>query len=405
MCVCTEKKKKKKKNANNVFPLAVVLLRQKGYTVEHMTKTLPEAELIEKIKGVHVLGIRSATSLPAKVLAAADELLMVGCFCIGTNQVDLAFATSRGIPVFNSPFSNSRSVAELIIGLIVSLSRKLGDTNSKMHQGVWLKTADGCHEVRGKTVGIVGYGHVGSQVSVLSEGMGMKVLFYDVVPKMPLGSATSCDSLDQLLANADFVTLHVPETPTTVNLIGAAQIALMRKGAYLLNYSRGTVVDLEALAAALKSGHLAGAAVDVYPEEPKTRQAAFTSPLMGCPNTILTPHIGGSTEEAQALIGTEVGSKIYQFLSNASSLGAVNFPEVHLERTPNTVRICNTHKNQPGVLTKLNSLWSSMNIASQSLRTFGPIGFVVLDLEAANAKDLKDKIRNLEESFKTRLLE
>jgi D-3-phosphoglycerate dehydrogenase len=369
-----------------------------------MTKTLPEAELIEKIRDVHVIGIRSATTLNETVLKEAKELLMVGCFCIGTNQVDLKYALSRGIPVFNSPFSNSRSVAELIIGLIVALARKLGDVSMKMHNGTWFKSADNCHEVRGKTVGIIGYGHVGSQVSVLAESMGMKVLFYDVVPKMPLGSAVSCHTVDDVLRQADFVTLHVPETDTTKNMIGAAQLASMRKGSYLLNYSRGTVVDLDALAAALKSGHLHGAAVDVYPEEPKTKQAPFVTPLMGCPNTILTPHIGGSTEEAQALIGSEVGVKIHRFLSEACSLGAVNFPEVFLERQPGTYRICNTHVNQPGVLKELNRLCEDFNIVAQSLRTHGPIGFVVMDLDSSMAQELKEQIFNMPTSYKTRLL-
>mmetsp|Transcript_15216 Transcript_15216/g.26154 ORF Transcript_15216/g.26154 Transcript_15216/m.26154 type:complete len:404 (+) Transcript_15216:43-1254(+) len=389
----------------NIHPNAVKTFESAGMEVELLNKTLPAEELKKKMVDVNVLGVRSATEVTKEVIDAAPKLLAIGCFCIGTNQVDLSHAASKGIPVFNSPFSNSRSVAELIISLVIGLSRLMGDHNNRMHKGEWMKTAKNSHEVRGQTIGIVGYGHVGSQVSVLSEAMGMKVIFYDVVPKMPLGSSSSCSSLEELLKTADFVTLHVPELPSTKGLIGEKELALMKKGSYLLNYSRGTVVDLEAAAAALNSGHLAGAAFDVYPGEPRVKQAPFKTVLQGCNNTILTPHIGGSTEEAQAAIGNELGSKLVRFLLEGCTLGSVNFPELVLERAPNTTRIVNAHKNTPGVLKHLNGILARFNVVSQSLRTTPLVGYIIIDVEGSGAAELKDEVFALETSYRTRMLE
>lgn len=305
---------------------------------------------MEKIKDVHIVGIRSKTQVAKRVLENASKLLAVGCFCIGTDQVDLEAAERLGIPVFNSPFANTRSVAELIIAEVVCLSRKLFDVSKGCHEGRWLKSAVGCHEIRGKTLGIIGYGHIGSQLSVLAESQGMNVIFYDIIPVLPLGNSTPCKSLEEVLSNADFVTLHVPKSPQTANMIGEKEIKLMKKGAYLLNASRGTVVDLQALANALHSGHLAGAAIDVYPKEPKANGVGFETPLQNCPNTILTPHIGGSTEEAQQMIGEEVATALIKLVKSGSTVNAVNFPNLEVPFTPSSHRILNVHKNVPGVL-------------------------------------------------------
>ncbi|KAK6094619.1 D-3-phosphoglycerate dehydrogenase 2 [Batrachochytrium dendrobatidis] len=331
----------------------VKILSNAGYQVETHAKALSEDILKEKIKDVHAIGIRSKTQLTASVLKEAKKLMAIGCFCIGTNQVDLEYAASHGITVFNSPFSNSRSVAEMAIAEIIALSRQLGDRNTELHNGVWNKTSLGCKEIRGKVLGIVGYGHIGSQLSVLADSLGMSIIFYDILQIMPLGTAKPVSTLKELLNTADFVTLHVPETDETRNMIGEQELNQMRKGTYLINASRGTVVDIPALKTALMSGHLAGAAVDVYPVEPFTNGKNFSSELMGCPNTLLTPHIGGSTEEAQFSIGSEVGSALARFINTGSTLGAVNFPEVDIRLSAagsSTIRVINCHHNVPGVL-------------------------------------------------------
>jgi len=310
----------------NISELAVDSFRRQGFKVEALKHSPSEEELKRKIKGVHALGIRSKSKISEAILEHADSLLGIGCFCIGTDQVDLQAAQHRGIPVFNSPFCNSRSVAELILCEIITLSRRLGDVNRGMHKGVWDKSAKNCHEIRGKVLGIVGYGHIGTQLSVLAEAMGMRVLFYDIENIMPIGNSRRCDTLDQLLESSDYVTLHVPSTEQTKNLIGESEITKMKKGSYLLNASRGSVVVIPALRKALQSGHLAGAAVDVYPQEPQENTNDWTNDLQNMPNTILTPHIGGSTEEAQEAIGTEVADKLIKLINAGSTSTAVNFP-------------------------------------------------------------------------------
>jgi D-3-phosphoglycerate dehydrogenase / 2-oxoglutarate reductase len=344
-----------------IHPSAEEMLRADGMVVERLKGALPPRELAQKLQGVHLLGIRSKTTVPAEVLASAPQLLAVGAFCIGTNQVDGRAANVGGVPVFNAPFSNTRSVAELVIAEIIMLTRQLGDRSREVHQGQWRKVATGSHEVRGKTLGIVGYGHIGSQVGVLAEALGMRVLFYDVMTKLPLGNVRPVGSLQELLAASDFVTLHVPALPTTENLLSAERIAAMRPGAALINASRGTVVDIAALARALKSGHLSGAAVDVYPEEPETNSDGFVTELQGLPNVILTPHIGGSTEEAQEAIGREVATSLLKFFRAGATTGAVNFPNVESPLVPGTHRILNVHRNVPGVLRDINRIVSDLN--------------------------------------------
>lgn len=396
-------------------PVRVVLLekidaavarnfRFQGFEVVEDARGLTGSDLIELIREAHVVGIRSKSKVTREVLAACPKLLAIGCFCIGTNQVDLKAAAERGVVVFNSPFENTRSVAELIIAEVITLSRQLGDRNREMHQGGWHKVSAGCHEIRGKSLGIVGYGHIGSQLSVLAEAMGMRVYFYDVIRKMPLGNSVRLDSLPALLAVADFVTLHVPETPETVRMIGAAELALMKQGSYLLNASRGTVVDIDALAAALRSKHLAGAAVDVFPVEPAHNgEALFVSPLQNIPNVILTPHIGGSTEEAQINIGKDVEAKLIKFLKTGKTIGSVNFPEVGISGKPGQHRITNVHHNTPGVLKAINSLLSDFNVTSQVLQTAESLGYIIIDVDA-DVSDLRDKFAELKDSLRTRIL-
>ncbi|OMH82934.1 D-3-phosphoglycerate dehydrogenase 1 [Zancudomyces culisetae] len=395
----------------NISEKAVEIVKNAGYQVESVSRSLNEEELIEKIKDVHGIGIRSKTRLNSRVLAAADNLQVIGCFCIGTNQVDLEYAASRGISVFNSPFSNSRSVAELIIAEIIMLSRKLGDRNNEMHAGEWNKVSKKCHEIRGKTVGIIGYGHIGTQLSVLAESMGMKVIWYDVLPLMPLGRSKSVGSLEELLVKADYVTLHVPETSETKNLIGEDEIRMMKKGACLLNASRGTVVDIKALAQALRNGHLAGAAVDVFPQEPFENGKFFESELAGCPNTILTPHIGGSTEEAQRMIGIEVASAIVGYMNTGASLNAVNFPEIDLKpgavSDKHRLRIVNVHQNVPGVLQKINSILSKYNVDKQASDSRGEIAYYVADITLPDPEDINviyAGISGITENIITRVL-
>ncbi|KAF9923514.1 Phosphoglycerate dehydrogenase ser3 [Linnemannia zychae] len=386
----------------NVNETAVSALRGQGYQVETYAKALGEEDLIEKIKDVHCIGIRSKTKLTRKVLDAAEKLGVIGCFCIGTNQVDLEHAASKGIAVFNSPFSNSRSVAELVIAEIVLLSRQLGDRNKEMHQGIWSKVSANCYEIRGKTLGIIGYGHIGSQLSVLAESMGMRVLFYDVVPLMPLGTSKQVNTLSDLLTESDFVTLHVPETEDTKNMIGEYELNQMKQGSFLINASRGTIVQIPALAKALRSGHLGGAAVDVFPKEPAANGKYFESELMGCPNTLLTPHIGGSTEEAQSMIGVEVSQALIKFINNGTSIGAVNFPEVDLrairDDQVNSIRLCYTHANVPGVLLRITNILAEHNVDKQFSDSKGKIAYLMADISDVTAEQIQDIYRRVSET-------
>ena len=390
----------------NIHETAREAISSEGFHLECLPGSLGEDDLLARIADVHVLGIRSKTRVTARVLAEARRLLAVGCFCIGTNQVDLAAANLRGIPVFNAPFSNTRSVAEMIIAEIIALARQLGDRSREMHEGRWRKAAAGSFEVRGKTLGIVGYGHIGSQVGVLAEALGMQVIFFDIASKLAMGNNTRCSSLEELLRAADFVTLHVPATPQTKEMIGARELSAMRKGSYLLNASRGTVVVLPALAEAIRSGHLAGAAVDVYPDEPESNRDGFATPLRGLPNVILTPHVAGSTSEAQAAIGREVAGTLIKFMNAGATTGAVNFPQVELPKTEGMHRILNAHRNVPGVLRDINRIVSDRgaNIRGQVLATDPSIGYLIMDLEQDVADDVKAAIAALETSIKTRIL-
>ncbi len=389
-----------------IHPSAEELLRADGLEVESLDHALLDRELIARLAGVHVLGLRSKTRLSAAVLGEAKELLAAGCFCIGTDQVDLAAACARGVAVFNAPLSNTRSVAELMIAEIIALARQLGDRSRDLHAGRWCKSAASSYEVRGKTVGIIGYGHIGSQVGVLAEALGLRVIFYDVVSKLPMGNNRPCASLAEILRQADFVCLHVPGNERTASLIDASALAAMKPGSYLLNASRGSVVDTEALAAALARGHIAGAAVDVYPEEPEGQTDSFTSELQGLSNVILTPHIGGSTLEAQAAIGREVSSALDKFLRSGTTVGSVNFPEVELAPSPGTHRIVNVHKNVPGVLRDINKIVSdcSANIHSQVLATNAAIGYLIMDLDQDVSAHLCAEMARLDTNLRTRVV-
>ena len=373
-----------------IHPSALQVLHNAGYTnIETVSGALPPEELLRKIADVHFVGIRSRTQLTAEVFAAAQKLVAVGCFCIGTNQVDLDAARQHGVVVFNAPYSNTRSVAELVLGEAILLLRGIPAKNAVAHRGGWLKTADNAYEIRGKTLGIVGYGSIGTQLSVLAEGLGMQVVFHDVVTKLPLGNARQAASLQELLATSDIVSLHVPELPSTQWMIGAAEIAAMKPGAILINASRCTVVEIDPLADALRAGQLLGAAIDVFPVEPRTNKDEFTSPLRGLDNVILTPHIGGSTMEAQANIGLEVAEKLVKYSDNGTSTSAVNFPEVALPAHPGQKRILHVHHNVPGVLSAINQVFAQhgLNIVGQYLRTDEKLGYVVMDI-GAEAQDL-----------------
>ncbi|KAF1700638.1 phosphoglycerate dehydrogenase [Pseudoxanthomonas suwonensis] len=392
-----------------VSQTAVETFRAAGYSqIEFHEKSLPEDELKARIAEAHIVGIRSRTHLTAAVLAHAKRLIAVGCFCIGTNQVDLEAAELAGIPVFNAPYSNTRSVAELVVAQAVMLMRGIPQKNAQCHRGGWSKSAAGSHEARGKTLGIIGYGHIGTQVGVLAEALGMHVVFHDIETKLSLGNARAAQSLEDLLAQSDVVTLHVPETPATKNMFGAAQIAAMKPGAHLINASRGTVVDIDALAAALESGHVGGAAVDVFPVEPKGNNDPFVSPLTRFDNVILTPHIGGSTLEAQENIGVEVAAKLVRYSDNGSTLSAVNFPEVTLPEHEGSLRLLHIHRNVPGVLSKVNEIFSrnAVNIDGQFLRTDPKVGYVVIDVAAdeAQAAVLKEELSAIEGTLRTRVL-
>ncbi|MBB5885213.1 phosphoglycerate dehydrogenase [Xanthomonas sp. LMG 8992] len=388
---------------------AVDVFRAAGYSqIELHAKSLPEDELKQRIAEAHIVGIRSRTQLSAEVLAQAKRLIAVGCFCIGTNQVDLDAAELAGIPVFNAPYSNTRSVAELVIAEAILLLRGIPQKNAECHRGGWSKSATGSHETRGKVLGIVGYGHIGTQVGVLAESLGMQVIFHDIETKLSLGNARTATDLDDLLARADVVTLHVPETAATRNMIGAAQLAQMKPGAHLINASRGTVIDIDALDAALRSGHIGGAAVDVFPIEPKGNGDLFESPLAAHDNVILTPHVGGSTLEAQDNIGVEVAAKLVRYSDNGSTLSAVNFPEVTLPEHAESLRLLHIHRNVPGVLSQINELFSrhNVNIDGQFLRTDPKVGYVVIDVAASEelAAVLKDELAQVAGTLRTRIL-
>jgi D-3-phosphoglycerate dehydrogenase / 2-oxoglutarate reductase len=396
-----------------VHPCAHELLERAGMTVTAIAGSPSAAELQDALVGVHLLGIRSKTTLNADLLAGANDLLAVGCFCIGTNQVDLDSACWRGVPVFNAPFANTRSVAELTICEIVALLRGLVPKSAAMHAGVWDKSASGAREVRGKTLGIVGYGHIGSQVAVLAESLGLRVVFHDIASKLPLGNSHACATLDELLEQSDVVTIHVPATDRTRNLIDAARLALMKPGAMLINNARGNVVDLEALADAMRAGHLAGAALDVFPREPSSRGQPFESQVRGIDNVILTPHIGGSTLEAQQNIAREVASKITDFIEHGSTTGSVNTPEVDLPGRPNGDdrshhhRLLHFHRNVPGVLSKLHAIVAEVgaNITGEYLRTNERIGYVVLDTDPTSGAALAARIAAIEETIRVRVVE
>lgn len=388
---------------------AVDRFRAAGYSqIRVHDKALPEDELKREIAGAHIVGIRSRTHLTADVLAHARRTIAIGCFCIGTSQVDLQAAELLGIPVFNAPYSNTRSVAELVIAEAIMLMRGIPQKNAACHRGGWSKSAAGSHEARGKTIGIVGYGHIGTQVGVIAEALGMQVVFHDIEDKLSLGNAHAAASLDELLACSDVVTLHVPETPVTRGLVGAPQLALMRRGTHLINASRGSVVDIDALAEALRSGQLGGAAVDVFPIEPSGNDDAFVSPLAGIDNAILTPHIGGSTLEAQDNIGLEVAAKLIRYSDNGSTLSAVNFPEVTLPGHAGSLRLLHIHRNVPGVLSRVNESFSQLglNIDGQFLRTSPEVGYVVIDVGAtpAQASQLKSLLSAIPGTLRTRVL-
>lgn len=387
-----------------IHPDAVEMFKKEGFLVDTVAGALNEEELISRIGDVHILGVRSKTMITKRVLAASKKLLCQGCFCIGTDQTDLDAAALNGTVVFNAPFANTRSVAELVLAELIFLARQAGDRSMECHQGKWNKVSTRCYEVRGKTLGIIGYGHVGSQLSVLAESLGMSVLFYDILPKLPLGNAKAAASMDAVLANADFVSLHVPATQETERLIAAAQIAKMKKGSYLINASRGNVVDVEDTATALRSSQLGGAAFDVYPDEPADNTDKFKTPLQGCKNVILTPHVGGSTEEAQAAIGREVAAKLIAYVNTGSTQGSVNMPEQQMKMHKGTHRILNIHHNVPGVLKEINAALSDYNVVAQVLMTAGPVGYLMADVDKAVAAEIKKKIAALQPSIKTRVL-
>jgi D-3-phosphoglycerate dehydrogenase len=390
-----------------VHQSALEELKNKGYSnIEYLKTSLSEAELIKKIANVHFIGIRSRTDLNAKVLSHAKKLVAIGCFCIGTNQVDKAAAQSLGIPVFNAPFSNTRSVAELVLGETLLLLRGIPEKSAQAHRGVWNKSAAGSVEARGKTLGIIGYGHIGMQLGILAETLGMKVRFFDIETKLPLGNASQAPTMTALLKEADVISLHVPETPQTKNMMGTAEFEVMKDGVIFINASRGTVVDIDALADALSSKKVAGAAIDVFPVEPKGNEEEFISPLRAFDNVILTPHIGGSTKEAQENIGLEVASKLAKYSDNGSTLSAVNFPEVSLPGHVGTSRLLHIHHNKPGVLTQINQMFAkhNINIAAQYLQTADQIGYVVIDIEVESRELALKELKQIEATIRVRLL-
>ncbi|MDY7220020.1 phosphoglycerate dehydrogenase [Denitrificimonas sp. JX-1] len=386
---------------------AIDTLNAAGYTnIEYITGALPEAELKEKIADAHFVGIRSRTQLTEDVFECAKKLVAVGCFCIGTNQVDLNAARERGIAVFNAPYSNTRSVAELVLAQAIMLMRGIPQRNAACHRGGWMKSATGSYEVRGKKLGIIGYGSIGTQLSVLAEALGMDVYYYDVIAKLPLGNATQVATLDELLAMSDIVSLHVPELPSTAWMIGEKEIRTMKKGSILMNAARGTVVVIEALAEAIKDGHLGGAAIDVFPVEPRANGEEFESPLRGFDNVILTPHIGGSTQEAQANIGLEVAEKLVKYSDNGTSVSSVNFPEMSLPSHPGKHRILHIHQNIPGVMGAINKVFADnkINVSGQFLRTDEAVGYVVIDIDAEHSELALGKLQEVEGTMRCRIL-
>jgi D-3-phosphoglycerate dehydrogenase / 2-oxoglutarate reductase len=390
-----------------VHPSAERIFRDAGYTnIESVKTALSGPELIAKLDGVHFLGIRSRTTLTRDVFEAAEKLVAVGCFCIGTNQVDLSAATEHGVVVFNAPYSNTRSVAELVLAEAILLLRGIPEKNAKAHRGIWLKSASDSFEIRGKTLGIVGYGSIGSQLSVLAEGLGMRVVFYDVVSKLPLGNASQIPSLEALLGQSDIVSLHVPDLASTRNLMDQERIGQMKPKSILINASRGTVVDIDALAKALDEKRLLGTAVDVFPVEPKSNDDEFESPLRGLDNAILTPHVGGSTQEAQENIGVEVADKLVRYSDNGSTLTSVNFPEVALPPHPNHHRLLHVHENRPGVLSAINAVFAenAINIGSQFLQTSDKIGYVVIDVDRDYSEVALEKLAEIEGTIRCRVL-
>jgi D-3-phosphoglycerate dehydrogenase / 2-oxoglutarate reductase len=391
----------------NISDKAVQIFKQQGYTsVRKLSGALTEEQLIKEIKDVHLLGIRSKTQITANVLKAAKKLQAIGCFCIGVNQVDLKSARAHGVTVFNAPYSNTRSVAELVIGLSIVLIRQITDKNKAAHDGIWLKDAKGSFELRGKTLGIIGYGNIGSQVSVLAEAIGMKVIFYDVLTKLPLGNAVAKKSLKEVLSQADIITLHVPETEQTKNMINRNSLRHCKKGSIILNYARGEVVDLDALRKAILDAHIAGAAIDVFPWEPEKNGDRFESPMQDLPNVILTPHIGGSTEEAQQNIGEDVSNKMFQFLEMGSTTGSHTVPSLSLPPQEGTHRILHVHRNVPGVLSAINTELSNhkINILAQYLKTNDEIGYVVLDIDKKLSTSALQLLRAVKDTIKVRLL-
>ncbi|WP_028109204.1 phosphoglycerate dehydrogenase [Ferrimonas futtsuensis] len=402
-----EKDKIKVLLLEGLHPRSIESFKLAGYdNIEALKTSLSEEELIERIKDVHFIGIRSRTQLTERVIEAANKLVGIGCFCIGTNQVDLNAAAKKGVPVFNAPFSNTRSVAELVLGEILLLLRGIPEKNAQAHRGVWQKSASGSFEARGKVLGIVGYGHIGTQLGVLAEGLGMQVMFYDIENKLPLGNARQMPSLQQLLAQSDVVSLHVPETPATKEMINADTVAHMRQGSILINASRGTVVEINALSAALSSGRIRGAAVDVFPVEPKSNDEEFVTPLREFDNVILTPHVGGSTQEAQENIGIEVASKLVKYSDNGSTLSAVNFPEVSLPEHTGTSRLLHIHHNVPGILNQINQAFAAkeINIAAQFLQTKGDLGYVVMDVATQHADDALAQLSSINGTIRARIL-
>jgi len=391
----------------NISEITVNNFKRAGYiSVEKLSKALTESELIQKIKGCHILGIRSKSTITSPILDAAEKLQAIGCFCIGVNQVDLLKATEKGIAVFNAPYSNTRSVAELVIGAAIMLIRKIPDKNLAAHNGIWQKESSGSYELRGKTLGIIGYGNIGSQVSVLAEALGMKVIFYDVETKLPLGNASDARTLKEALAQADVITLHVPETSQTKHLINKNNIRHCKKGAVIINYARGEVIDLYALKKEMEAGHISGAAIDVFPVEPEKNGDIFETPLQNIPNVLLTPHIGGSTEEAQQNIGEDVSNKLLSYLEKGITLGSHTVPGLSLPPQEGAHRILHIHKNVPGVLSQINSQLSkyNINIVAQYLKTNEHIGYVVVDVDKQLSKQATELLKAVPNSIKVRLL-
>ncbi|GLO59888.1 D-3-phosphoglycerate dehydrogenase [Vibrio sp. MACH09] len=405
--VSLEKDKIKILLLEGLHPSTVEVLEAAGYTnIEYHKGSLSEDELVKAVKDVHFIGIRSRSNLSEKVFQAANKLAAVGCFCIGTNQVDLTAASKRGIPVFNAPFSNTRSVAELVLGQILLLLRGIPEKNALAHRGIWKKSADGSYEARGKRLGIIGYGHIGTQLGIIAENLGMRVYFYDIENKLSLGNATQVHTLSDLLNKCDVISLHVPETPETKDMMGAEEFAMMKPGAVFINAARGTVVDIPALCQSLESRHLGGAAVDVFPIEPKTNADPFESPLIKFDNVILTPHVGGSTQEAQENIGVEVAGKLAKYSDNGSTLSSVNFPEVSLPTHKGASRLLHIHENRPGILTQINTIFAEdgINIAGQYLQTSSEIGYVVIDVEASRSEEALVKLKKIDGTIRARLL-